>query len=150
MTVRLRYELCGAGWADCTLEVDDQTATISASYLSDALDSLAGAVVSVLQHGESTAATFAEEPGEFRWQLDPTGEHLRVRIYWNLRRWNDLPHDPAIPLFDATCRTRTFAGQVLAELQRLLKEYGAAGYKDRWIMHDFPSARMVQLQELLA
>lgn len=81
--------------------------------------------------------------------LVPRGQ-LRVRIFWTLPRWKDQPHNVDTPIFDATCRIRTFAGEVLVELQRLLKEYGEAGYKERWVLHDFPSKRLRQLEELLA
>ncbi len=151
MTVKLRYELHDAGWADCTVEIGPDRVTASASYLSDALDSLSGAVVSLLKGDDSAEVIFSEEPGEFRWLLTRVPpDQLRVRIYWSLPRWNDQPHDVRMPILDATCRMRTFAGQVLAELQRLFTEYGETGYKARWVLHDFPSKRLHQLEELLA
>ena len=151
MAVTLRYELHDAGWADCTLEIDEERVTVSASYLSDALEELSAAVVALLRGEPSAIASFAEEPGEFRWQFDRAdGDQLRVRIYWSEVRWNDRLHDPSAPIIDGLCRMRTFAGQVVAELQRLLREYGEAGYKDRWVLHDFPTKRLEQLQALLA
>jgi len=38
---------------------------------------------------------------------------------------------------------------VLFELQRLLREYGVAEYKERWVLHDFPERRIDELTELL-
>jgi hypothetical protein len=151
MTVNLLYDLHEAGWADCTVEIGDHRITVSASYLSDALDDLSAAVVALLRGEPSAAATFTEEPGEFTWQFERQDQgQLRVRIFWSLPRWEEQPHDPSVPIFEATCRLETFAGQLLAQLQRLLHELGEDGYKARWIAHEFPRRRLTQLQNLLA
>jgi len=44
MSVQISYELAGTGWAECVIRINDATATVTASYLSDALDDLASAV----------------------------------------------------------------------------------------------------------
>jgi hypothetical protein len=151
MAVRLFYDLQEAGWADCTVEIDEHRVTVSASYLSNALDDLSAAVMALLRGASSATAAFAEEPGESRWQFDrESQDQVRLRIFWSLHRWEDRPHDPSVPIFEATCRLRTFAGQLLAELQRLLREFGEDGYKARWIKHEFPKNRLTELQELLA
>jgi hypothetical protein len=151
MSVRLRYELHEHGWADCTIEIGSSLVTVSASYLSDALESLAAAVVALLRGDESSTAIFTEEPGEFQWRFSRIApDQLRVQIHWSMPRWNEQPHDPATPIFNATCRRRTFAGQVLSELQRLLRENGEEGYKQRWIEYSFPSKRLSQIESLLA
>ena len=151
MAVMLRYELREAGWADCTVQIGEQRITVSASYLSNALDDLAAAVVALLRGESSATATFAEEPGEFRWQFDrQDNDQVRVRIYWSIPRWKEQLHDPATPIFDGVCPSRTFAEQLVAELQRLLRKYGVSGYRDRWVLHNFPSKRLEQLQALLA
>lgn len=143
--MKLRYNLIGTGWADCTIEIEEAIATVTASYLSDALDDLAGAIVALLCGDEHSTATFAEEPGEYRWEFTRTGpEGVTIRILFS---GADSDHQP---LFEAEARLRAFAGALLSELQRLLREYGAAGYKARWVAHDFPEHRMYELQELLA
>ncbi|MCU0650588.1 MAG: hypothetical protein MUF00_21555 [Gemmatimonadaceae bacterium] len=150
MTVRLTYDLPGAGWADCTIVIDGQALRLSASYLSDALDDLTGAVIAVLRGEECASAVFSEEPGEYRWELWRVGvDRLRLRIFWSLPRWGDGPHDPAEPIFDATCRLRTFGGQLLSELQRLLREHGEDGYRAKWVLYDFPMHRFTTLASLL-
>jgi len=153
MAVNLRYELETAGWAHCTIKIDEQRAEITASYLSDALGDLCAAVVALLRGDRSASAPFAEEPGEFRWQFDVhDGDQLRVRIYWNEveASWGEGLPDPSTPIFDGLCRLRTFAGQVVAELQRLLREHGQTGYKERWVLNDFPTKRLEQLEALLS
>ncbi len=45
MAVSVTYNLIGASWAECLLEVGEQQARVTASYLSDALGDLLQAVV---------------------------------------------------------------------------------------------------------
>jgi hypothetical protein len=149
--MKFRYELSGSGWAECTVELGGQRATVVASYLSDALDSLAGAVVALLRGDPAAAASFQREPGEFRWEFRRVGpERVRVRVV----EVDDDQPPGRVPvettLIDGECRLRTFAGGVLSELQRLLAEHGEAGYRHAWKLHEFPSRRVSQLQTLLA
>ncbi len=151
MIVQLRYDLVGTGWASCDIEIDGQHAHVSASYLSDALDELCRAVVEQLSGEHESRASFDEEPGEYRWHLQRVdADQMRVRILEFPELWGGKADDEGTVVFDATCRRRTFAGALLSELQRLLHEYGEAGYKERWDQHDFPSRRLGQLKELLA
>jgi hypothetical protein len=142
--MKLRYELTGYGWADCMIEVGEAAATLTASYLTDALDDLAGAVVALLRGDEQSTAIFAEEPGEYRWQFARKGlEGIEIRIHFVGRS------TVRQPIFEAEVPLRTFATAVLFELQRLLREYGVAEYKERWVLHDFPERRIDELTELL-
>lgn len=150
MAVQLRYELVGTGWARCTVAIGGARVDVTASYLSDALDSLCAATAGVLRGEADATATFAEEPGEYRWRLHRVGaELLRVRILEFDELWGGRPHADGRPVFDAECRLRTFAGALVAELQRILAEHGEAGYKAKWAEHDFPRRRLEQLQQLL-
>jgi hypothetical protein len=150
MTVKLRYDLMGTGWAECTLEIDGVGVTVTASYLSDALDELCRAVVSVLAGDREATASFDEEPGEYRWRLERVGaERVRVRILEFEELWSQAPDRAGKLVFEAECRLRTLGGALLSELQRLEKTYGAAGYKERWVEHPFPARRIAQLKELL-
>jgi hypothetical protein len=150
MTVKLRYELTGSGWAECSLEIDGVEATVTASYLSDALDELCRAIVSVLAGDPEATASFGEEPGEYRWRFERVGgDRVRVRILEFPELWGQAPESAGKVIFDAECRLRTLAGALLSELQRLEQTYGAAGYRERWIEHPFPAQRIVQLSELL-
>jgi len=151
MSVRLRYELTGTGWAECEVEVGDQRVVATASYLSDALDELCRAVVELLRGEPSSRAAFDEEPGEYRWLFDRVAEdRVRVRVLEFRELWGNRPDAEGQLVFDAECRLRTFAGALLSELQRLLRSYGEAGYKEKWAEHGFPSRRIDQLRDLLA
>jgi hypothetical protein len=71
MSLAFSYQLQGHGWAECRLEIDDQHATLTASYLSDALGDLASATTAALRGHPRPTASFAEEPGEYRWIFEP-------------------------------------------------------------------------------
>lgn len=143
--MKFHYDLTGIGWADCTIEIGEATATATASYLSDALDDLAGAVVALLSGDERSTAIFVEEPGEYSWEFTRKGsDGVRIRIRFLGAGSDDHP------IFEAETRLSTFAGALLSELERLLRQYGTAGYKERWVRHAFPEHRVDQLKEFLA
>ena len=50
MGVQISYDIVGSGWAKCTIRVDEACATVTASYLSDALDDLASALAASLRY----------------------------------------------------------------------------------------------------
>ena len=123
---------------------------MSASYLSDALDNLCAAVVSVLLGERTAEASFVEEPGEFRWQFERLSEtQLRILITEYAEMPSASRRAPVAVRLDAADRLRTFAGALLSELQRLSFELGADGYAEKWHPHPFPTDRIAQLQALL-
>jgi hypothetical protein len=150
MAVEISYDLDGAGWATCTIRVDDAIATVTASYLSDALDDLASAVAAALRGHPHATASFAEEPGEYRWIFEPLAEgRVSVRILEFEEMWGGRPDKDGKVISNAECRLRTFAGALLSELQRLESTYGLAGYREKWVRYDFPALRLAELQNLL-
>ncbi len=68
MSVYVSYRLIERGWLECTIGIDNQYATVTASYLSDALGDLLGAVIRIVEGESDATASFAEEPGEYRWR----------------------------------------------------------------------------------
>jgi hypothetical protein len=150
MGVEIRYELTGSGWAECTVRVDGTWVTVTASYLSDALDNLASAIVAVLRGHPRATASFDEEPGEYRWIFEPLPEgQVRIRILEFEELWNDRPDEQGKQIFAAECRLRTLAGAMVSALQNLEQKYGIPGYREKWVSYDFPSHRLTELQELL-
>src|SRR5688572_2425647 len=130
MAVLVTYNLTGAGGAECFVELGDQTAHVTASYLSDALGDLLRAVVTVLSGGLESTASFAEEPGEYRWRFLRTSDDvLAVRILWFKESRTDWPDERGEVVMDSQCRLRTFAGAVLSASQRVLQEHGVDGYR---------------------
>jgi hypothetical protein len=148
--VKLSYDLDGPGWANCRLEIENQSLSLSASYLSDALGDLVAATSSILRGEKRALASFAEEPGEFRWELDLLGrDRVRVRVFWDGVRWEEAPHDPSTPLIDGECTVHELGAAVLGELSRLQRELGESGYVKEWIRHPFPRSGMLELANLL-
>lgn len=151
MGVTISYELTGAGWADCTLHIDDKFVRVSASYLSHALEDLASAVAAALRGHPCAKASCAEEPGEYRWIFEPRADgRVRVRILEFQELWGDRPDSEGKELLSAECRLRTLAGALLSELQRIDRDLGRKGYREKWIDADFPVERMEELESLLA
>jgi hypothetical protein len=150
MGVTFSYELTGRGWAECTVSIDGNSATVSASFLSDALEDLASATAAALRGHPSPSASFTEEPGEYRWILEPRANgQVRVRVLKFPELWSGKPDGEGAVLLDGECRLRTFAGAIVSELQRLKTKHGYEGYRRLWVNHDFPEGRLVELQALL-
>jgi len=148
--MRIDYRMLGAGWAECEIEIQGKTATVPASYLSNALDDLIAAATSVARGAAEATARWEEEPGMIRWHLTRVGEvRLRVRILHVEEEFYGLPDEPGEVLLDAECRLRTFAGAVLSAAQRVLEKHGIKGYQNEWGMHGFPMERMRALEAAL-
>jgi hypothetical protein len=114
----------------------DACATVTASYLSDALDDLASAVAASLQGHPHATASSTEDPGEYRWIFEPVSEgRVGVRILESKEMWGGHPDEDGIVIFHAQCRLRILASALLSELQRLERTYGLAGYRGKWVEH---------------
>ena len=149
MSVTFSYELTGRGWAECTVRIGERVAKVSASYLSDALADLASATAAALRGHPAACASFAEEPGEYRWMLEPRADgQVRLRVLEFPESRGGKPEE-GIVLLDGECRLRTFAGAIVSELQRLEAKHGQEGYRRLWVNHEFPAERLTELQGLL-
>ena len=150
VSVSFAYHLVGSGWAECTVAIDEQRATMTASYLSDAFGDLLAAVVRLVEGQPEATASFAEEPGEYRWRFfrkEP--DRLLIRILDFPQLWGDRPDEEGKVLFETECRLRTFAGAVLSESQRLLEKHGREGYLGMWHEHEFPLEKQERLRQVL-
>jgi hypothetical protein len=58
------------------------------------------------------------------------------------------PSDRFERVFSGVTTIRRFVGEVRSQLDALLQNFGAAGYKEKWISHDFPEELLVQLREM--
>jgi hypothetical protein len=101
MGVAVKYDLTGTGGSECFVEIGDQQAHLTASYLSDALGDLLHAVVALLRGGKEAGASFAEEPGEYRWRLRRRGsDQVSIRILWFEELWSQ-PDEKGKAVLDA-------------------------------------------------
>src|SRR5216684_621253 len=143
MGVEINYNLVGTGWAECTLRVGEAQVTVTASYLSDALDDLASAIAALLRGYPRPTASFDEEPGEYRWIFEPLpAGQVRIRILDFKQLWGNRPDEEGTQIFEAECRQRTLAGAMVSALQKLEQKHGIAGYREEWVEHDFPMDRL--------
>jgi hypothetical protein len=150
VSVSFAYHLVGSGWAECTITVDEQHATLTASYLSDALGNLLSAVLRMVEGQPEATASFDEEPGEYRWRFfHKEPDRLLVRILAFPQLWGDQTDIEGEVVFEAECRLSTFAGSVLSGSQRLLEKHGPEGYLGLWHQHEFPLAKLNELRQLL-
>jgi hypothetical protein len=138
------------GWAECRIRVDAAAATVTASYLSDALGDLCSGVIALLRGEAQARVSFEEEPREYRWLFARSGQdRLRIRILEFEDAMDDAPDEDGQTIFDAECMLRAFAAVLLTELERVLTEYGLAGYKEQWVLAEFPESRLFELRALL-
>ena len=115
------------------------------------LDDLVSAVSATLRGHPHATASFTDEPGEYRWIFEPLPEgKVCVRILEFREMWGGRPDEEGEVVLQAQCRLRTLAGALLSELQRIERTYGHAGYREKWVEHDFPAGRLDELRQLLA
>lgn len=147
--VKFTYRLTGAGWSEASLTIGAASTPLSASCLDDALGDLVAAAV-LLPDAESTIrVSWAEEPGEFRWVLDRSGDRLAVRVLWFDSLWGPDPDEKGNVLLDATCSLVAFQRAIASGARAVLNEWGEAGYRAKWIDHDFPTATLLKLEGAL-
>lgn len=144
--IRIEYKLVGTGWAECTLNIHGQTCTVTASYLSHALDAFLRAVNKICLGGTQARFFFDEEPGEYRWLLsrEPDGG-LRIKILAFQNLWNDMEDAEGELIFEAVCALSEFSVALAKAISDLLSEYGIEGYADEWAIGDFPLAQYLNL-----
>ena len=148
--IEFLYQLTGPGWSECTLIVHESSITVTASSLSDGLRSLISAICRVVDGISDATASFAEEPGEYRWRLYRIDEAtIRILILEFDELWSHRPDTDGKPIFDVRCRLHNFAGAVYHGCVELLEEYGHEGYKDQWRKHEYPSEEIDTLKRLL-
>lgn len=148
-SVTFRYRLTGAGWSAAHISDGINAADLSASYLDDALGDLTAAVVLLMQGADEQTVSWAEEPGEYRWNLERRDQRLYITIRWFDELWGHQPDAAGKVVFAAQCPLEEFAAEMRDELAQILSTYGLAGYKENWIEHDFPLDEYEKLKELI-
>jgi hypothetical protein len=143
--VEFDFRLTGTGWCEARLQIGEEWAGLTASYLGDALGDLVRGTLAIARSGNDDAAVLVhweEEPGEFRWVLTPRGDYLDVQVLWL--------GDPAgaQEKLHRLCSRSAFYNAIAQGAQAVLDEHGLDGYKARWIQHDFPLEPLEQLQTL--
>ena len=119
--VEFVYRLTGTGWSEARLTIGAASTPLTASYLDDALGEV---VVAALLLPESESA-------------------LRIS-------WGSDPDEAGRVLMEATCSVVGFRRAIAAGARAVLDEWGEAGYREKWVDHDFPTAELLELERALA
>jgi hypothetical protein len=148
--VRFTYRLAGTGWSEGRLVIGDRFADATASYLSDALGDLLRAALELARGAENARASWDEEPGEYRWIFNRTGERVRVRVlaFPEWRAIMDAPDEDGEMLLDASCAVGELIAAIAAGARKVLHEWGEDGYEAKWVDHPFPSRELEALEGL--
>jgi hypothetical protein len=147
--VDFTFRLVGTGWAAAHISDDTGGATVTASYLKDALGLLLEAVGLVLEGAEEARCAWAEEPGEYRRILERDGEqgHLRVLAFRDVER--PEPDDRGTTIFETRQLVRVIAASIADGAQQVLTEYGEDEYV-RCFGHPFPLGHLGAVHDRLA
>jgi hypothetical protein len=146
-TVEFSYRLTGAGWSEARFAIGDRWVALGASYLTDALGDLLGAVRSLAEGGEDARVSWALEPGEFRWLFTRVGSMVDVRVLSFDADYYDYPADDAGKLAVAgRVRLDALASALATAARAVLDEHGESGYRERWVEHPFPTAALEALE----
>lgn len=104
----------------------------------------------VLDRARSTVrVSWADEPGEFRWVLDRSGDNLTVRVLWFGSLWGRHPDESGEVLLDASTSVGAFRRAIAAGARAVLDECGEDGYRAKWARHGFPTSALRELARTL-
>lgn len=140
------YRLIGTGWSEARVADERNHATVTASYLSDALRDLIEAVALITEGSTAARCSFEEEPGEYRWIFDRRDDIVVLRILAFDDLWNHEPDDAGTPVFQTRQPALRIARTVLSAAQRLLDETGKDAYLEQWVEHPFPNHTVARLR----
>jgi hypothetical protein len=151
MSLSIEYRLLKSGWAECTVRVGSTSQELTASYLSDALGNLILAAAAMLAGMHAVAMSFDEEPGEYRWVIErANGTDVSLQVLEFGELWGNKPNSEGELLIQTTCHPLVFGEAVHKAASAVLAAHGAAGYKERWVEHDFPFKQLELLASYIA
>ncbi len=150
MQFHVAYRITGLGWSECVVSDREDSCTVTASYLSDALCHLLLAATAVASLFGRITFSFEEEPGEYRWVItSPRMNEIELEIIDFDESWGGKPDSAGRSLFKTKCQPDMFARAVFNAAQQVLREYGEAGYAEKWGEHAFPMLQFRQLERIL-
>ena len=148
--MEFKYRLTGTGWAEARVADGASSATITASYLEDALGELLETIAYLLEGAEKARCSWQEEPGEYRWIFERADAEVRLRVLEFSDNYSPDPDDRGTVVFETRAPLRGVAEAVAQGAQRVLDAYGEDEYLRRWVDHQFPVAHLQQIQARLA
>ena len=142
------YELHQAGWATARIRHSDSFVEMPVSYLHDSLRELATATFTISRGAKSSRVVFMDEPGEHHLTLTREEDAMcRYSIDWfnDHHSWGLRIIPGGEHICAGNVSVRRLVQQVYSELYRLHEVFGVAGYKERWVAHEFPHTEMQRL-----
>jgi hypothetical protein len=143
-SVEFTYRLTGPGWSEAVLSDGQHSATLTASYLSDALGELLDALIHLRGGAEEVRCSWEEEPGEYRWIFKRSDGRIALAILW-FEDLADEPDEAGRLVFETRQELDALTDAIAAGTQRLLADVGEVGYRREWIEHAFPSDALERL-----
>ena len=144
------YRLTGTGWSEARLSDGTTEATVTASYLSDALGVLLEAVGTLLEGAQEARCSWDEEPGEYRWIFVRRGDVVELRVLAFQDLWGEEPDSEGSLVFETRQGLRETATAIADGAAEVLAEHGEEGYLAKWVDAPFPSAHLDLVRQLLA
>jgi len=139
------------GWIRAEISSDRYWARLSASYLSDAVANLLGAVV-LLTTGRSTSrCSWFIEPGEYRWLFNRTEDGVRLLILGFRDGEQPEPDEAGTFVFETVVALPELARWVVrrAELAYRSGPETYRTYEEEW-GHPFPHQHVEALNRYIA
>lgn len=148
--MEFHYRLTGLGWAEALISDGSSGATVTASYLDDALGDLLETVDVLLEGADDARCSWTEEPGEFRWVFRRAGSTVHLRVLGFAGMYSQLPDSSGVVMFETRQPLRDVALAIAMGSQAVLDEHGEDGYLQRWFEHPFPSDRLKSIHTRLS
>jgi hypothetical protein len=152
--MKFEYKLTGAGWAECNLNVSGKDYSFSPGYLTDALGELLQSLLDI--NPFYTEELYVEKGSEFLWDEEP------IRSEWHFHYLGEDKMSLKLTIIDDNCCMEDRVTEIYEELsyskflelvlnaaEGILKEYGIVGYKNMWLMHEFPLSIFLKLKYYL-
>lgn len=148
--VEFEYLLTGTGWAEGRIRHGAESATITASYLGDALGDLLTLVDLVLDGAKEADCSWEEEPGEYRWiaRRNGTGQ-VTVQVLWFSDSFPPQPEADGSTVFLATADVEDFAAAIATGARQLLAHLDEDEYLKQWVDHPFPIELLKKIENAL-
>jgi hypothetical protein len=140
------------GWADPVIESDGARLQMTASYLTDALGDLMGALLQLVNGSSSAQCCWAKDPGNWDWVfVRPNETEVEVSIGFRDERSSGswLPDGTDEPRFHTRVTLVELVRAVVDGARRCFDSFGAEGFARQWIEHPFPALQVDALRRWL-
>lgn len=130
--------LTGRGWIDATLlDENDNSETITASYLSDGPYDLIIALALICEGINETMCLWNDEPRAYQWNFKRIDNILKIKIFQSEQTFKTPNIEKDNIVFSSQENLSRFVNRVLREFNLIKTEYTTEGYKNLW-GYEFP------------